>query len=232
MSEFPATLNYKAMATFAAELLGLISLTAKALVEKGRNCVDMLTGNAAFTFPAGFLASITAACNTLEQANEEVLFYGGKVNYDAKRKAERALADLIRELAGYVQAQSGGDPTLILSAGFDYRKKGQPVEKLTTPENLRAVLTTFLGTADLRWNVVDDANNYQLFLNGVDPDQEDKWEMVAFSSKSRFTIEGLEIGKFYYIRIQAIGRKGLLSPVSQVLKVRAAYGPAMFHPPK
>lgn len=210
------------MATFAAVILGLIGLTAKALVEKGRNCVDMLTGNASFTFPAGFLASITAACNTLEQANEEVLFYGGKVNYDAKRKAERALADLIRELAGYVQAQSGGDPTKILSAGFDYRKKGQPVDKLSTPENLRAVLTTFIGTADLRWNLVDDANNYQVFLNGVDPEKEDSWEMVAFTSKSRYTVEGLESGRFYWFRVQAIGRKGLLSPVSQVLKARAA----------
>lgn len=65
-------------------------------MEKGRNCVDMLTGNASFTRPAGFLASITAACNALEQANEEVLFFGGKVNYQAKRVAEVALADLDR----------------------------------------------------------------------------------------------------------------------------------------
>ena len=37
---------------------GLSGLTSAALVEKGNNCVDMLTGNASFTFPVGFLASI------------------------------------------------------------------------------------------------------------------------------------------------------------------------------
>ena len=210
------------MALFAIVLLGLIGLTSKALVEKGRNCVDMLTGNASFTLPAGFLASISAACDVLEQANEEVLFFGGKVNYQAKRVAERALADLLRELAGYVQAQSGGDASKILSAGFDVRKRGEPVEKLSTPENLRGQLTSFAGNAVLRWNTVANATNNQVFINSTDPEQEDKWELVAYTSKSRYTVTDLESGKNYWFRVQAMGRKGLLSPMSQVVKVRAA----------
>jgi hypothetical protein len=222
VSEFPGTLKHKPMALFAIVLLGLIGLTSKALVEKGRNCVDMLTGNASFTLPAGFLASISAACDALEQANEEVLFFGGKVNYQAKRVAEKALADLLRELAGFVQAQSGGDASKILSAGFDVRKKGQPVDALATPENLRAMLTSFLGTVDLRWDGVENANNYLVSINSVDPELEDKWEQVTFTSKARHTVTGLESGKFYWFRVQAMGRKSLLSPLSLVAKVRAA----------
>ncbi len=218
----PAHLNQKAMKSFATVLLGLIGLTSKALVEKGRNCVDMLTGNAAFTLPAGFLASITTACNVLEQANEEVLFFGGKVNYEAKRVAEGVLSDLIRELAGYVQAQSGGDATLILSAGFNYRKKAGPVEKLAQVANLRSEATKFQGTADLRWNVVRSAQNYLVMRNAVNPDQEDAWELVGYTSRASLVVTSLDSAKYYWFRVQAIGRKGLLSPMSEVIKVLAA----------
>lgn len=210
------------MTNFATVLLGLIGLTSKALVEKGRNCVDMLTLNAVYTLPAGFLASITTACNVLEQANEEVLFYGGTVNYQAKRVAEVALADLIRELAGYVQAQSGGDASKILSAGFHVRKKGQPVDKVEKVNNLRYIPTDVANTADLRWNVALNATNYQTFINAVGPDADDAWEPIGFTSKTRFTVENLQPGKFYWFRIVAIGRKGLVSTASQAIKVLAA----------
>ncbi len=210
------------MNTFYSLKLGLTALTSKALVEKGRNSVDMLTGNAAFTLPAGFLASITTACDTLEQANEEVLFFGGKVNHQAKRVAEAALKDLIRELAGYVQAQSGGEEGKILSAGFDVRSKGQPVDKLAPLENLRPLLTNFAGDVPLRWNVVVDAISYQVFVNLYGPEQEDKWELVTFTSKTTYTVQNLASGKFCWFRVQAIGRKGLMSPMSQAVKALAA----------
>lgn len=206
------------MGTFATVILGLFGLTSKALVEKGRNCVDMLTGNASFTLPAGLLTRITDACNVLEQANEEVLFYGGKVNYQAKRVAEVALADLIRELAGYVQGQSGGDASKILSAGFDYRKKGQPVEKIEMVKNLRFEPTEVSGSADLRWNPDADALNYQVYMNRVGPAQEDTWELVGTPSRARYMVSNLEPGKAYWFRVVAIGRKGLESTPSQVIK--------------
>ena len=201
---------------------GLSGLTSAALVEKGNNCVDMLTGNASFNFPVGFLASITAACNALEQADQEVLFNGGKVSYQAKRAAEKTLRSLLKELAGYITAQAGGDEAKILSAGFEVRRKGQSVEELNTPLGLRPLLTSFSGQIRLRWNVVEDANNYQVFANSVGPDAEDKWELVAFTSQTRYTIEALQSAKFYWFRVQALGRKGLTSPMSQVVKALAA----------
>lgn len=210
------------METFFTVKLGLTNLTSKALVEKGRNCVDMLETNPAYTLPAGFLANLTTACDTLEQASEEVLFFGGKVNYQAKRAAEVAVKDIIRELAGLVQQQSGGNEAKILSAGFDVRRHGAPIDKLGTPENLRPVLTNFAKKVSLRWNLVPDATNYQVFANSVDPEKEDSWELVAFTSRTAYVVEELESAKFYWFRVQAIGRKGLLSPMSQVAKALAA----------
>ena len=201
---------------------GLTDLTSKALVEKGRNNVDMLTGNASYTLPAGFLANLTTACDTLEQANEEVLFFGGKVNHQAKRAAEAVVRNIIRELAGLVQQQSGGDEAKILSAGFDVRRRGTPVDKLSTVENLRPVLTPFTNQVVLRWKAERNAANYEVFINREDPTKEASWERVAFTSRATCTVDGLESARHYWFRVQAIGRKGLMSPMSQVIKVLAA----------
>lgn len=210
------------METFFVVKLGLTGLTSKALVEKGRNCVDMLTGNTAYTLPAGFLASITTACDTLEQANEEVLFFGGKVNHQAKRAAEAAVRDIIRELAGLVQQQSGGDEAKILGAGFDVRRRGKPVDKLGTPENLRPLITGNLGEVSLAWNGMPDVTNFQVFSCSTDPGREDAWQLVAFTSKTKYTVTGLESARYHWFRIRAIGRKGLVSQMSQVVKALAA----------
>lgn len=210
------------MSIFFIVKLGLTALTSKALVEKGRNCVDMLTGNASYTLPAGFLAGITTACATLEQANEEVLFFGGKVNQQAKRAAEAALRDLIRELGGLVQQQSGGDEAKILSAGFEVRRKGTPIDSIDTPGNLRPLYTGNVGEVSLRWGAVADVQNYQLFINSTDPEKEEGWELVSFTSKTAFTVKGLDSAKFYWFRVQAIGRKGLMSQLSQMVKALAA----------
>jgi len=207
---------------FFIVLLGLTALTSKALVEKGRNCVDMLTGNAFYTIPAGFLASITTACDTLEQANEEVLFFGGVVNQQAKRAAEVALKDLIRQLAGLVQQQSGGDEAKILSAGFQVRRRGKPVNTLATPADLRPIATGNVSEVSLRWRVVADVASYQLFINSVGPDAAGSWEPVGFTSRTAYTVSGLESAKYYWFRVKAIGRKGLESQFSQVAKALAA----------
>nr|MBP6698161.1 fibronectin type III domain-containing protein [Flavobacteriales bacterium] len=200
---------------------GLSGLTSKALVEKGRNCVDMLTGNASFTFPAGYLTSITTATNVLEQADQEVLFNGGKVAYQAKRTAEKVLRAMLKELAGYITAQAGGVEAKILSAGFEVRRKGEPIEKLASLIGLRPLPVTFSGQLELRWGVVPDAINYNVFVNTVGPDQEDAWELIGFTSKARFTADALEPAKYYWFRVQATGRKGLRSPMSQVVKALA-----------
>ncbi len=81
-------------------------------------------------------------------------------------------------------------------------------------------------TADIllfiRWQRVPQATNYQVLANAADPNDPTAWHPVAYTSSSRCNVEALESGKFYWIRVQAMGRKGLLSPQSQVVKALAA----------
>lgn len=202
--------------------LGLTGLTSKALVEKGRNCVDMLTGNVAFTFPAGFLASITTACTALEQADQEVLFNGGKLTYQAKRAAEKELQDLIRELAGFIQAQAQGEEAKILSAGFEVRRQGKPVVYLDMPQGLRYIATTNQGQVRLRFDVTKDAIFYHIMVNSFGPDQADKWELVGVTSATKFILDGQESNKPLWFRVQAFGRRGLSSTYSQPVRAAVA----------
>ncbi|MEO8066651.1 MAG: fibronectin type III domain-containing protein [Flavobacteriales bacterium] len=210
------------MTAFFNVKLGLDGLTSKALVEKGRNCVDMLSPNASFTFPAGFLASVSTACDALEQADQEILFNGGKVTFQMKRAAEKQLITLLRVLAGIIQGQAAGDEAKILSAGFDVKRFGPPIISLSKPNDLRYIPTEALNTVEVRWDVTDNAINYKVMVSLSDPATSDKWEVVGFPSKAAFTIEGLPTATKVWVRVQAIGRKGLVSPMSQVIMAVAA----------
>lgn len=202
--------------------LGLKDLSDAELLEKGRNHVTMLTGNPHFppptTPPA---ADITTACNDLEASIQEVQFNGGKVAHELKRTRSKAVRALIKVLGGYVQANCKGDANIILSAGFEVVASPTPVEELAMPQGFRALLTNHEGQVPLRWFTVKDAVNYQVEMNAVGPET-DNWEPLAITSKTRALADGLNSAKYYWFRVRAIGRKGLLSPLSEVVKALAA----------
>jgi hypothetical protein len=127
VSEFPGTLKQKRMKAFYIPKLGLSGLTSTALVEKGRNHVQDCMANANVTLPAGFLASLTDACDALEVANLAVLNNGGRLDTLVRNERKRDVEDLVRKLAGYVQAQCEDDQEKIASTGFETRKIPSPV---------------------------------------------------------------------------------------------------------
>ena len=201
---------------------GTNGITSEALVDKGNNNVTMCTGLAWLTLPVGFLAEITAECDILNGLDEEVLFHGGKITFEAKRSSEVRLRKLIKKLAAFVQAQCGGELDKILAAGFEARSKGNPVVKLDRPEDLQAIFTNTPGTVDLRWKKVKNAINYKVYLNAGDPLKEDEWILVGYTSKARYTVDELVSAHYCNFRVQAQGRKGLKSIMSQVVRGLAA----------
>lgn len=209
------------METFIPKL-GLTGLTSEALVEKGDNHVTMCTGLAWLTLPAGFLTGLSGNCAQLKRLDQEVLFNGGRVTFQAKHSMERKVRGNIRDLCGYVQAQSGGDLERILATGFEVRRKGAPVERIAMVQDLRNELTNVSGTVELRWPTVEHGINYKVFGNAGDPLKEEDWKLLGYTSKGRFTATDLESGKFYSFRVQAQGRKGLEAQVSQAVRVLAA----------
>lgn len=186
--------------------LGLTGLVALALVEKGRNLVAMLTGNATYTSLAPKLPAITDACDELEAASKHVLFFGGKIAYEDKHKKDAALRALIVDLAQEVQVLSKGDKANILGAGFEVRKNPERINHLDQPQDLRARLTGYNGSVVLDWEVVRNARFYKLFMVVGDPIT-GTWQQVGTSGKSSFVVENLVPGTYYSFRVNAVGAR-------------------------
>lgn len=186
--------------------LGLAGLTSAALVEKGRNHVAMLDGNATYASLAPLLPPITTACDELEAANLEVLFNGGKIAFENKRKKESNLNTLLTDLGQQVQVVSGGDKAKILSAGFEVRKAPEPINVLDQPQDLKARLTGFTGKVALDWNVVHGARYYQVWVTQGDPTK-GTWVLAGVSTKSRYTADNLVPGTYYSFRVNAVGAR-------------------------
>ncbi len=188
--------------------LGLIGLTPTALVEKGRTLVEKCTGNTNVTLPTNFLTDLGAACTALEQANIAVRDNGGRADHVTRAARVADVENLIRELAGYVQAQCEGDHEKIASTGFGVRKQPSPVGVLGAPTNVRARRGKLPGEIHVIWDGVYARLLYGLYYTEGDPKDEGSWKLLVQTSKNRYTATGLTSDKVYYFRVQAIGAAG------------------------
>lgn len=189
--------------------LGLDGLSPMEVIERGRAHVIALTGNLVYATPTPPLATITAACDAAETAEIAVTTNGGKQDYIIRNERLEELKELIRELAGYVQAVSQGDEVKIASAAFATRKLPEPSGVPPAPGNLRVRITTLPGELNLRWGGVEDRRIYQLQINDSDPLVEANWTLLLMLSKNFHTATGLISHRAYSFRVCAVGADGI-----------------------
>lgn len=201
--------------------LGYTKLTPAALVEKGRNHVVKFTGNASFTLPVGFLPTLTAACDALEAANFQVLSNGGRTDTLLRSERVADLKLLIKEAAGYVQAQCTNDVEKVNSAGFDIRKQRHPSEIPAAPQDVRAEATTLPGQLKVRWDGVTGRIYYQVWVTIGDPTLDEGWTLLTQTSRNSHLVTGLTAGKVYSYRVNAVTTAGA-GPVSDYASAKAA----------
>ena len=197
------------MTTHFTVKLGLDGLTPMEVVERGRAHVTAMTGNPVYTTPTPPLADITTACDKLEEAEITVTTNGGKQDYIIRNQRLEELKELIKELAGYVQAVSQGDEEKISSAAFETRKLPEPSGVLPAPGNLRVRITTLPGELNVRWKGVKDRRIYQLEINDGDPLVEASWKPLLMTGKNFHTATGLASHKSYSFRVNAVGADGV-----------------------
>jgi hypothetical protein len=189
--------------------LGVVGLSSSALVEKGRLHVEKLTGNPDYTLPAGFLPSLTDACDALEAANVQVMENGGKSDHLLRRQRVIDLHNLLKDAQGYVQAQSGGDLEKINGAGFQAKKrKGQPVGIPAAPGELRVLDTTLPLEFKLLWDGVPGRIYYEVWVTTGDPSLAEGWSMLTQTSKNTHLHSGLLEGKSYSYKVNAVTTAG------------------------
>ena len=168
-----------------------------------------MTGNANFTTPVPTLAAIgtmiTDAQGTLDAYTASLADTEEKMS--ARDDAFTALRAGLTQLAGYVEAASGGDQTKIESAGMAVRAPRTPTQVPGQIMNLVLTEGDFPGTLDAAWDPDRFARLYET-QTSPDPMTESSWASKATSTKSSKTLDGLASGAKVWVRVRANGAAG------------------------
>ena len=185
--------------------LGLVALNATKLSKKADIVISKMTGNASFPSPTPSLADLTTANEALKAA--ETAASGGDRNAIMIRNDQQlVVANMMRTLAAYISMEANGDGALITSTGFELQRLPEPLPSITRPIDFLTNRGNHTGEVELTWKSVKGAQSYLVEMTLTDPSEKAMWTTVAITSRVKTKLENLEIGKFFYFRVKAIGR--------------------------
>jgi hypothetical protein len=201
--------------------LNFRNLSVSAKIAKAKQIVTALTGNPTFPSPNPPLADITAVITQTETKSSE----RDAAQQLAKTKTTELnafvdeLDGVMSQIAGHVDSVAGNDEAKILSAGFDTRAAATATSQPPPPpSSLDTTIGDHDGELDASWDTVAGAKSY-VIETSEDPPTPTGWKHDGVSTKSKFTIEGLQSGKRYWIRVAAINtadQSGWSDPATKI----------------
>lgn len=200
---------------------GVERVTPYAILVKARNTATAITGNIHFTNPVPTPAAVNTACDTLEAAIAAYQENPGPRERSERQQAFDVVKGMFLDVCGYVQAASNGSLPIIQSAALEVKKESQPIGQLPAPASLLAAATGFPGNIKLRWGGVTGRSGYNVFICSGDPDVPANWSHLVFTTRNRFSVEGLSPNKIYYFKVNAVGAAGP-SLLSDLASAKAA----------
>ncbi len=188
--------------------LALDTLSVPVKIQKSRQIVAALTGNANFSaVPAPNLSALTAATNALETAaNDAAAADNAAVaKHTTQNTRERELDGLLTQMGNLIENLSGGDAAKIQSAGMDVRAAAAPLGDLGRIQNLQASVGDNDGEVDLDWDNLRGASAYQIEMasSGDGP-----WQLIQTAVKSKASVPNLTSGTKYWFHVAAVGASG------------------------
>ena len=189
--------------------LNVQSYTIPEKVQKMRQIVTAMTGNANFTTPDPALTAIADGADALETAynTAQAAREAAKQKTDLQDTANVAANALLTAEGNYVQSKSGGNGPKIQSAGMDIRADAAPVGDLPAPANVSASEGDHDGEIDLHWNRVKGAKSYVVQYTTT-PTNNASWVNGPVATKSKATVTGLNSATKYFLRVAGIGAAG------------------------
>jgi hypothetical protein len=175
------------------------------LILFSRNVINALTGNSNYTTPNPPLATVTAAIDTLDQAQQASLDRGRQAMI-ARNAAKAELLVLMRQLAAYVQSHCQNDLEILVSSGFVATKTPSPLGPLPAPATPVVRQGPTSGTLGARTGKVNGAYAYNWRL-ALASDPETYLQTVQ-TTAARVTFEGLTPGQIYGVAVNALGSNG------------------------
>ena len=187
---------------------GTKRLSSSDLASKGRILIRQMTGNAHFPDPVPSLEELQRVVGALEAINVDQQFNPSRLGRIQRDLRSAELCMLIKGLAGYVQGISAGERSVILSSGFEVKRKRHASQPMVAPANMRTMRTEETGVVSIRWNAVKNRLLYKVQVNKGDPNDHDAWEWLCETSRNYLRLEELEERRVYHFRALAIGALG------------------------
>lgn len=201
--------------------IGISGLTASELVSKAAELETKMDGNASFPTPTPTLVELADQRAVLREWITKAA-NGDREAIANRNAAYKTLADLMRQLAAYVTNVANGSETVILSSGFEVRRRPEPTPGLSRPVDVQADRTAKKGQVLVDWKPVRGSKTYVVEMTTDEPSSETAvWTILGYPSRSRYVVDNLQIGTFYYFRVRAIGVRDM-SASSDVALVMAA----------
>jgi hypothetical protein len=186
--------------------LGFTKLNPEKKVIKARDIVSAMSGNPNFPTPNPALADVSDAADALYDAEQAL---DGTVIKTAERNAAEAVLDgLMSTLQSYVDTTAGKDTLKILSAGFEVRKSRTKATKLEAPVDLTILANKVEGQIKLKFKPVKKKSLYLVEVAQDFPGPLN-WQFGGESTKATVSLEGLNSGQKYHIRVAAVNAAGI-----------------------
>ena len=188
-------------------------LSVLQLIELARNTAAKMLANAAvFVTPDVLYAAILTAATTLE-TKYNAAQGGGKQQTAEMYQAQKALLELLRQQALYVERIANGNESIILSSGFETSR--QPV--YTAQPDFEASNGEHSGEVLLKHKAVQGAKSWvwQYSTDGIE------WTHSGISTQTSYLVTGLTPVSKYWFRSAYVtidGQSEWSNPVSEVVK--------------
>ena len=186
-------------------LLGFTNAPDHSLEETAQAVLDKLYGNAAYPAPPVLSADLQAALSAFSHAIAAAQ-QGGPADTADKNNKRDALISLLRQLAGYVQANHGNDLAKLLSSGFDAVSTSRTPAPLIAP-TIRDILNGNSGQLILRVGAIANSHAYEVRHAAIAPGGvPGAWQSAGIFTNSRsMPVNGLTPGTNYSFQVRSIG---------------------------
>ncbi len=180
-------------------LINFSKFSDSKLDQEAQAIVTALTGNGNFTTPVPALTVVADAISSFQEAMSNAAT-GDRTAISIKDEQRRELESILQSLGLYVQLQSGGETSVMLSSGFKISKSPSPVGPLPKPTGF---MITPTGKDEMKMELdkIDGASAYQFEFRQT---TETQWSL-RMSTKTRVIQTEMESGKEYIFRVVPIG---------------------------
>jgi len=184
-------------------------------LAQAEGIITAMTGNANFPDPwpatVPTLTQIQADTTAL-QGLATATAAGDRTQVRNRNTARSKLADDLVQLALYLQSAAQGDPDKLATTGFPLRPVPRRTKNLSPPDApgpIKLSRGPFSGTLVVQATRVPKAAAYDVQTATADPTVESNWnDAGSFKNGRRMQVQGLTPGKYYAVRVRALGSAG------------------------